>query len=167
MTTTRTATGVALQSSSLIPSGGVWFAMIGLLPITKPQLQQSHTSHLCGYGRSLLTRPLREHDSANRPQAGGTLIVDGLVAQCVVLQKTLGGRINFGIPRRDQQLIDCCCVEGSCLRKLGVLCCRDTPCHASREKRQQNECLSPRDDHPILPLPFPHPHMRCLSLLGK
>src|SRR5262249_31405475 len=49
LTTTRTVTGVAFQSSSLIPSGGEGFAMIGSLPITKPQLPQSLAPPLCGY----------------------------------------------------------------------------------------------------------------------
>ena len=49
MTTTRTAIGVAFQSSSLIPSGGEGFAMLGSLPITKPQLPQSLAPPLCGY----------------------------------------------------------------------------------------------------------------------
>src|SRR5262249_23764192 len=49
VTNTRTATGVALQSSSLIPGGGQWFEMIGSLPITKSLLRQSHAPHLCGY----------------------------------------------------------------------------------------------------------------------
>jgi hypothetical protein len=53
VTNTRTATGVALQSSSLIPGGGDWFDMIGSLPITKSLLQQSQGPPLCGYNKEL------------------------------------------------------------------------------------------------------------------
>ncbi|MGE0824295.1 MAG: hypothetical protein AB7P18_19540, partial [Candidatus Binatia bacterium] len=41
--------GVAFQSSSLMPSGGEMFAMLGSLPITNPQPPQPLAPPLCGY----------------------------------------------------------------------------------------------------------------------
>ncbi|MGE0826923.1 MAG: hypothetical protein AB7G75_31465, partial [Candidatus Binatia bacterium] len=52
--------GVAFQSSSLMPSGGEMFAMLGSLPITNPQPPQPLAPPLCGYSLSLLYRHMCE-----------------------------------------------------------------------------------------------------------